>query len=247
VLELASYPLAGVEVELNMADDLPEAIGDPSAVRQAVAAALVEAVEALGRPNARGRLRLAAWVVGHHDGRRILRVELTTDAGSRAVIDLPVHAGGAGVGTGVSARVDTDGRTGAVARPDDETTPPVVLVCDDESSVRALLGRVLERAGCQAVEAASGEAALLLVETTVVDAVVSDHRLPGMTGIDLFERVSRLRPDLAARFVLLSGDADDPDIAAFTRTTGVPVLAKPFELASIEAAVRRVVIPVTTA
>jgi CheY-like chemotaxis protein len=122
----------------------------------------------------------------------------------------------------------------------------VVLVCDDESSVRALLGRVLERAGCQAVEAATGEAALLLVETSVVDAIVSDHRLPGISGIDLFERVVAVRPDLAARFVLLSGDVDDPDIAAFTRATGVPVLAKPFELASIEAAVRRVVIPVAT-
>ena len=46
--------------------------------------------------------------------------------------------------------------------------------------------------------------------------------------------------------MLLSGDPDDPDIAAFTRATGVPVLAKPFELATIEAAVRRVVLPVTT-
>ncbi len=111
--------------------------------------------------------------------------------------------------------------------------------------MRALLGRVLERAGCQAVEAASGEAALLLVETSVVDAIVSDHRLPGMSGVDLFARATAIRPDLATRFVLLSGDPDDPEIAAFTGATGVPVLAKPFDLASIEAAVRRVVLPVT--
>ncbi len=147
---------------------------------------------------------------------------------------------------GIGRSAATDGGPSADVPSESVAAPPVVLVCDDESSVRALLGRVLERAGCQAVEAASGEAALLLVETTVVDAVVSDHRLPGMSGIDLFERVTALRPDLATRFVLLSGDADDPVIAAFTGATGVPVLAKPFELASIEAAVRRVVIPVTT-
>jgi CheY-like chemotaxis protein len=242
MLELAAYRLAGVEVEVDLPAGLPEAEADPAAVRQSVAAALVEAIEALGWPDAHGRLRIAGSMVAGA-GRRILRLELTTDASSRTVVDLPVHDGSV---TGPRDPADgaTDARLTTGAHPDDAVTPPVVLVCDDESSVRALLGRVLERAGCEAIEAASGEAALLLVETTVIDAVVSDHRLPGMTGIDLFERASALRPDLATRFVLLSGDADDPDIAAFTRATGVPVLAKPFDLASIEAAVRRVVIPV---
>ena len=78
------------------------------------------------------------------------------------------------------------------------------------------------------------------------------HRRLADVELALAQRVNRsllpediLRPDLAVRFVLLSGDPDDPDITAFTRATGVPVLAKPFELASIEAAVRRVVLPVT--
>jgi CheY-like chemotaxis protein len=245
MLELAAYPLADVDVELHVPPDLPEAVGDPSAVRQSVAAALVEAIEALGWPDAHGRLRIEAFVAGEDatvGARRTLRLAFATDAGSRAMIDLPVldHDGAPD-----PADPATDGRRAAGDRPDDEASPPVVLVCDDESSVRALLGRVLERAGCQAVEAASGEAALLLVETSVVDAIVSDHRLPGMSGVDLFERATALRPDLATRFVLLSGDPDDPEIAAFTRATGVPVLAKPFDLASIDAAVRRVVLPVT--
>ena len=241
MLELAAYPLAGVEVEVDMRADIPDAHGDPSAVRQSLA----RAIEALGWPDTRGRLRVSGSMVTDDTigARRTLRLEVATDAGSVAVIDLP--ADDAGVALQPDPGPSTDGRPAAGGDSDDGAAPPVVLVCDDESSVRALLGRVLERAGCRAVEAASGEAALLLVGTSVVDAVVSDHHLPGMSGVDLFERLVALRPDLAVRFVLLSGDPDDPDITAFTRATGVPVLAKPFELASIEAAVRRVVLPVT--
>ena len=245
MLELAAYPLAGVDVELDLPAELPDAHGDPSAVRQSLATALVDSIEALGWPNATGRLRVSGSMVTDDaiGRRRILRLEVTTDAGSRGVIDLPVDD--AGEALRPDPGTTTDGRQAIGGDADDGAAPPVVLVCDDESSVRALLGRVLERAGCRAVEAATGEAALLLLATSVVDAIVSDHRLPGMSGIDLFERAVALRPDLGTRFVLLSGDPDDPDIAAFTRATGVPVLAKPFELASIEAAVRRVVLPVT--
>jgi CheY-like chemotaxis protein len=246
MLELAAYPLADVDVELDVPADLPDAHGDPSVVRQSLATALVEAIEALGWPDATGRLLISGSTVADDamGTRRILRLEVETDAGTRALIDLPLADGDEALDRDPAA--ETDGRPAAAGGSNDGAAPPVVLVCDDDSSVRALLGRVLERAGCQAVEAASGEAALLLVETSVVDAVVSDHRLPGMSGIDVFGRATALRPDLATRFVLLSGDPDDPDIVAFTRATGVPVLAKPFELASIEAAVRRVVLPVTT-
>ena len=55
MLELAAYPLAGVDVEVDVPADLPDAHGDPSVVRQSLATALVEAIEALGWPDARGR------------------------------------------------------------------------------------------------------------------------------------------------------------------------------------------------
>ena len=122
---------------------------------------------------------------------------------------------------------------------------PLVLVCDDEASVRALLVRVLERAGCEAIEAASGEEALLAIDQAAVDAIVSDHHLPAMTGIDLYERLAAARPDLRQRFVLLSGDPDSPEIVAFIARSGVPIVAKPFDLAGIEATIRAVVLPVT--
>jgi two-component system NtrC family sensor kinase len=248
LLELAAYPLTAVEVAVEVSDDLPDVDADPSGLRQWSVEALVEAAERLGAPSARGRLVIEATVVTDgSDGRDVVRLAITDHPEDRephvAAIELPVHVAGA-TAAGVAGS-SSDGQSPRTAPPD--RPRPVVLVCDDEGSVRALLGRVLERAGCEAVEAASGEEALILVETAPIDAVVSDHRLPGITGIELFERLADARPELAARFVLLSGDPENAEVAAFTRRSGVPVLAKPFDLGQIESAVRRVVLPVTTA
>ena len=272
LLELATHPLTGVEVEVAIQQHLPEVEVDPAAFRNAIAGLLVDALERLGAPSARGHLRIEAAEAGEgprttvrlsiiDDGRRF-EPRPATAAGVDALVDrlgVPVVqdtldvAGSRHNRTMIALRVPIAG--GAVpeaehanAGPDTaaaEPRRPLVLVCDDEASVRALLVRVLERAGCEAVEAASGEEALLALDHAAVDAIVSDHHLPAMTGIDLYERLAATRPDLRQRFVLLSGDPDSPEIVAFIARSGVPIVAKPFDLAGIEATVRAVVLPVT--
>ncbi len=272
LLELAAHALTGVDVEVAIADSLPEVEVDPSAFRTAIAGLLVDAIERLGAPAARGRLRIEAAAAGEGP-RTIVRLSMTDDgrpfepgpetaAGAGALLDrlgVPVvhdEVDAAGIRlnrTVLELRVPIEDDAAPEAPMD--ATPanhaaggprrPLVLVCDDEASVRALLVRVLERAGCEAIEAASGEDALALIDRAAVDAIVSDHHLPGMTGIDLYERVAATRPDLRQRFVLLSGDPDSPEIVAFIAGSGVPIVAKPFDLAGIEATVRSVVLPVT--
>ena len=272
LLELAAHPLTGVEVDVAIDDDLPEIEVDPSAFRTAIAGLLVDAIERLGAPAARGRLRIEAAAAGEgprtivrlavlDDGRHFEPVAATA-VGTGALLDrlgVPVvhdevdAAGGLLHRTILELRVPIADDAGPEA-PARATTPtheaggsrrPLVLVCDDEASVRALLVRVLERSGCEAIEAASGEEALTMIDHTAVDAIVSDHHLPGMTGIDLYARIAAVRPDLEQRFVLLSGDPDSPEITAFIAASGVPIVAKPFDLAGIEATVRAVVLPVT--
>lgn len=58
-----------------------------------------------------------------------------------------------------------------------------VLLVDDESSFRSLLGRLLTRAGFAVVEASSGEEAVKMVRSGVrCDATVIDYRMPGLNG-----------------------------------------------------------------
>jgi CheY-like chemotaxis protein len=80
-----------------------------------------------------------------------------------------------------------------------------ILVVEDEPAVRDMTIQVLRRAGWTVTAVASGSEALTLVDTRAqpFDAVVSDVVMPGMSGIELAERVLDRHPRM--RVVLLSG------------------------------------------
>jgi len=113
-------------------------------------------------------------------------------------------------------------------------------VCDDEDGIRALLVRVLERDGLRALDAADGPSALEILESTDVDVVVTDHRMAGMSGIALYDKAVDARPQLGARFVVMSGEPGSEELVRFTQRTGVRVLPKPFDVQVVAATVREV-------
>jgi DNA-binding NtrC family response regulator len=71
-----------------------------------------------------------------------------------------------------------------------------ILVVDDEPAQRTILQRSLRSAGFEADVAASGAEALAVVESRPVDLVLTDMRMPGMTGRDLLRRLRELDPAL---------------------------------------------------
>ncbi len=64
-----------------------------------------------------------------------------------------------------------------------------VLIVDDKEMMRDSVGTTLERAGFRVVVVADGEAALHAVAQSRPDAVVTDMRMPKMTGIELLEKL----------------------------------------------------------
>jgi CheY-like chemotaxis protein len=112
-----------------------------------------------------------------------------------------------------------------------------VLVVDDDLLVLENTAAMLEDLGHIVVEARSGEEALaLLRRTRTVDLVVTDHAMPGMTGLQLASTVAAER---AGTVILLStGYAEIPSDAQ----SSLPRLSKPFDQAAlakaIEAAMR---------
>ena len=71
-----------------------------------------------------------------------------------------------------------------------------VLVVDDKEMMRDSVGSTLQRAGFAVVTAASGPAALTAIASRRPDAVVSDLKMPEMTGTELLERVREIAADL---------------------------------------------------
>jgi len=83
-----------------------------------------------------------------------------------------------------------------------------ILVAEDQEGVRRLAVDVLRRQGYTVLEAADGAEALELARTTsaIIDLFLTDLIMPGMSGRDLIERLSRVRQDFAVLY--MSGYAD---------------------------------------
>ena len=65
--------------------------------------------------------------------------------------------------------------------------------------------------------------------------------MPGMSGIEVYEAIVASRPDLAKRFVMMSGDVLDPALDAFAATHEMTRLAKPFDLDTLDRTLRSVI------
>ena len=110
---------------------------------------------------------------------------------------------------------------------------------DDEPSMRRALRAFFERAGFVVAEAASaGEALGYLGEGRPADAVVSDVLMPGLGGVEFYDRLQEAAPHLAHRLVFLTGAARDPRVHAPIEQRGVPLICKLDDLRLVVDAVR---------
>ena len=115
------------------------------------------------------------------------------------------------------------------------------LVLDDVESIRAFLGKALRRAGFETIVVADGPTAIDEIRRATVDVVLVDHRMAGMTGIQVYEAIVAIRPELAQRWVFMSGDVLNPTLLNFAESRGIRLLAKPFDLATVTATVGEIV------
>lgn len=69
-----------------------------------------------------------------------------------------------------------------------------LMLVDDEDSVLSALKRLFRRDGYRILTAPSGPDALRLLEDNEVDVIISDQRMPGMTGVDFLRQAKVLRP-----------------------------------------------------
>ncbi|BBA44260.1 MULTISPECIES: HD domain-containing phosphohydrolase [Burkholderia] len=118
--------------------------------------------------------------------------------------------------------------TGAAATSDDAGGVPSILLVDDEPSVLSALRRVFRPAGYEILTAESGEAALEVLASTEVDLIVSDMRMPGMSGAEFLARARSLYPDTMR--ILLTGYAEIASVVQAVNDGGVyRYLNKPWD------------------
>ena len=130
------------------------------------------------------------------------------------------------------------------APPEPAARSRTVLVIDDETAIRSAMRRSLERRGWIVEEARDGAEAMLVLNLKgaprMFDAIVTDLRMPGISGIELYDRIAASHPVLLDRFVVTAGDTTSPAVAEFMARFPNPFLQKPFDMRTLAEVLERV-------
>ncbi len=112
-----------------------------------------------------------------------------------------------------------------------------VLVVDDEGAIRYSVSKTLQRVGYTVNEAASGEEALEAMRKDRYDVVLTDIRMPGLTGVELLKRIKEVAPD--AIVILMTGYASLGTAVEALRLGAHDYLIKPSSSQDIRQSVAR--------
>lgn len=110
---------------------------------------------------------------------------------------------------------------------------PRVLLVDDEPVILRSVGRFLSASGYDVETSASGHEAIAALRSGTYDAVVSDLRMPELSGEEFFATVKVEFPEMASRIIFTSGDMMRESSREFVRDSGCPYLQKPYEIADL--------------
>ena len=115
---------------------------------------------------------------------------------------------------------------------------PSILLVEDEQSQRTILRRILEREGHEIETADNGKSALELLKNKQFNLVISDMRMPQMTGRDLLKMIKKQWADLPVLIVTAFAELDDA-IDLVAREGAFYYLEKPINLDSLKNEVER--------
>jgi len=114
-----------------------------------------------------------------------------------------------------------------------------ILVVDDESVIREGVRRILERSGYQVTLAIHGQQALEHLQKEAFDLVISDLKMPGMSGLDVLRLISRLQADIPV--LIITGYATAEMASDAVACGAFDFLSKPFTPDQILSLVHRAI------
>jgi signal transduction histidine kinase len=203
----AEEPTAGDYVEVSVSDN---GSGMPPAVRARVFEPFFTTKE-IGKGSGLGLSQVLGFAKQSNGG---VAIDSRPGEGTSVQIFLPRS----------DLDADTPDTPVAARNVPDEARGACILLVDDDAAVRQVTADMLRELGYQILEAGSGGAALETLSTnSVIDLLLIDFAMPGMSGADVTRRVSDRYPLLPVLF--MTGYADR---AALTGISETQVVGKPF-------------------
>jgi DNA-binding NtrC family response regulator len=114
----------------------------------------------------------------------------------------------------------------------------VILIVDDEEALREGLGKVLEDEGYTIIAAESGERALAILHNQHVDLVLTDIRMPGMSGLDLLKKIREINHRLGV--IILTGYGEIESYIEAMNFGAMEYVSKPFKMNELKFIVNKI-------
>jgi PAS domain S-box-containing protein len=165
-------------------------------------------------------LSLSRSIILEHNG--TLNVESMSGHGATFVVELPIIE--ALPSEAVTSTLATKVEPAAIKK-------GKILVVDDEPGVRALLEKVLTQSGHSVDTIGDASKAIDKLDAGVIyDVILTDIRMPGMNGTEMYSHILEKTPEMKNRIIFITGDVMGADIKVFLTQNNLPYLAKPFDL-----------------
>ncbi|MGH9868915.1 MAG: PAS domain-containing hybrid sensor histidine kinase/response regulator [Candidatus Polarisedimenticolia bacterium] len=184
-------------------------------------------------------LSICYGIIKEHEGN--IRVLNVPAGGALFTLELPVWKDVAAAARG--ATLDDRSAAGpsdAAAEGPRAGGGALVLVVDDEPSILDVLTQMLRLDGHDVLAASGARAALDLIEEHRFDVIVSDLKMPGVSGQELYETLLARHPEQARAVVFSTGDMLSPGTRDFLSSAGRPCIPKPFAIDELRDAIRSV-------
>lgn len=114
----------------------------------------------------------------------------------------------------------------------------VILVVDDEEGLRDALSRLFEDEGYTVISAESGEQALEMLQQTRVDLILTDMRMPGMSGIELLKEVRETHGNIGV--IILTGYGEIESYIEAMNFGAMEYVSKPFRVNELKFIVSKI-------
>jgi len=106
-----------------------------------------------------------------------------------------------------------------------------LLLIEDDSAQRQLIKEILENAHYQVIDVADGEQGLTQLKQRAFDIVISDWKLPGISGEEVLEQLKHIAPETG--FILITAHSDASHAINLIRAGADDYLPKPFDKSSL--------------
>lgn len=164
-------------------------------------------------------LSITHGIVTEHGG--TIDIASAEEGGAVVTVELPI------VEKAQWAEVTKAVQTGSAK--DNPLSGKRILIVDDEKTIRETLQDIFAREGFKVETARDGREALDIIEKEKFSLVITDLKMPGYGGMDLYESVLQKHAYLKDRIIILTGDVFSEDVREFLGASGCPYVLKPFE------------------